>query len=223
MPSELEYQAMSKVITNRNKNKKWIKRAKNPKKHIQNPDGTGSTHRMAYATIDNNRGVVFPTIKRNKEGKLKELSDDEAYENARKGEGVVLPTEDFARYYSEKGYKESTGLLDRKTSPQIDLKPDKKMNKVMKFKKGTRGFPNGKPKKKVKMYKDGTKGFSTSDASKVLTGISALSGNEKVGKVAQIANSGLSILNTIGGFRKGSKSVSTQMKYKCGTRGMKMK
>ena len=33
------------------KDSNWLKRAKNPTKSISNPDGTSSTHRMAYAEI----------------------------------------------------------------------------------------------------------------------------------------------------------------------------
>ena len=252
MPSDLEYQAMSKVVTNRNKNKKWVKRAKDPKYHVQNEDGTGSTHRTAHGEIEDGRGIVYPTIKKGEDGKLVEMNTDEARDNSfYNKEGVVLPTVDFAEYYSEKGYKESTGLLDKKTIPQNDLKPKNKMG-YKQFRKGTMGFPNGRPKKKVKMYPGGTKGskmekpqvtyegFDTmkinkpnsyskekslnpQDLSSAVSAVAAMSGNEKVQKASQIANNGLSILGSFGAFRKGSKNVSTKMKYKCGTRGMKMK
>ena len=75
------------------------------------------------------------------------------------------------------------------------------MNKVMKFKKGMGGFPNGKPKKKVKMYQDGA----------------------KAGQIVDKIDKGISLAKTMGIFRKGAKAMSTQMKYKCGAKSTKMK
>jgi len=82
------------------------------------------------------------------------------------------------------------------------------MNKVMKFKKGMGGFPNGKPKKKVKMYQDGAKAGQMVD---------------KIDKGLDVVNKGMSLAKTMGVFRKGAKAMSTQMKYKCGAKSTKMK
>jgi len=92
-----------------------------------------------------------------------------------------------------------------------------------KFKKGVSGFPNGRPKNKTKIYRNGTGGFNLNDAAKINAGIGAMSKDESgnTQKVTDLVGSGLSIASSI--FRKGvkGKKVSTQMKYRCGTKGMK--
>jgi len=129
MPNDLEYKAMSKVVSNRNKNKKWVKRANDPKRRsLPNDDGTTSTHMMASGELDDNRGFVTPTIIADKSGKLERFEGDERINKAiHKGfknkEAVVLPTTKFAKYYSKKGYKESTRMNEEESFDKRSKKP----------------------------------------------------------------------------------------------------
>lgn len=100
------YREMSKVISQRNKNKNWVERGLNPNDFpfIENEDGTQSTHKLAYSTFDDG-AMVFPTIIQNEDKTLKEfLSVDDAYNHAMENNtGVFIPNWDLAKYYSENG------------------------------------------------------------------------------------------------------------------------
>lgn len=80
-------------------------RWKNPQgAPIQNPDGTISTHKMAYGESDG-QFVVYPTIFP-EAGKLKEYPPGEAFRRAIKtGDIIPFNTEDEARWFSSGGYK----------------------------------------------------------------------------------------------------------------------
>lgn len=102
----LEYEVMSKVLSQRNKHLNWIKRGLNPDDYpkIYNEDGSFSTHKLAYSTNDNGEAYVYPTIIQNDKGELEQLSDDEAWEYAKKTKtAMVIPNIKLAEYYSKNG------------------------------------------------------------------------------------------------------------------------
>jgi len=101
-----EYEAMSKVLSQRNKSLNWVERGLNPDKYgkIDNGDGTFSTHRLAYSTGDNGEAYVYPTIIQNDKGELEQLDDDAAWEYAMKTKtAMVVPSVRLAEYYSQNG------------------------------------------------------------------------------------------------------------------------
>jgi hypothetical protein len=105
-----EYESMSKVITNRNKDLDWVDRAINPDKYpIDNQNeftdegGKIISHRLAYATGDEGEAYVYPTVIY-KDGRLIQLSDNEAMENSmREGQSIKIPNTKLAEYYSQNG------------------------------------------------------------------------------------------------------------------------
>lgn len=101
-----EYEAMSKVLSQRNKSLNWVERGLNPDKYgkIDNGDGTFSTHRLAYSTGDNGEAYVYPTIIQNDKGELEQLDDDAAWDYAMKTKtAMVVPNVKLAEYYSQNG------------------------------------------------------------------------------------------------------------------------
>lgn len=101
-----EYKAMSKVLSQRNRNLNWVDRGLNPDKYpvIENEDGTISTHRLAYSTGDNGEAYVYPTIIQNDKGELEELDSDSAWEYAKRTKtAMVVPNIKLAEYYSQNG------------------------------------------------------------------------------------------------------------------------
>ena len=69
----LEYESMSKVLTERNRHLNWIDRGLNPDKYpvMNNEDGTVSTHLLSYVTGDNGEAYIYPTIIQQEDGSLK--------------------------------------------------------------------------------------------------------------------------------------------------------
>ena len=101
-----EYELMSKVLSERNKSLNWVERGLNPNNYprIDNDDGTFSTHRLAYSTGDNGEAYVYPTIIQQEDGSLKQLSDKEAWEYAKRTKtAMVIPDVKLAEYYSKNG------------------------------------------------------------------------------------------------------------------------
>lgn len=102
----LEYEAMSKVLSQRNKNLNWVERGLNPDNYpiINNEDGTYSTHKLAYSTGDNGEAYIYPTIIQNDKGELEQLSDEDAWEYAVKTKtAMVVPNIKLAEYYTRNG------------------------------------------------------------------------------------------------------------------------
>ena len=101
-----EFEAMSKVLSQRNKHLNWVDRGLNPDKYpkIDNQDGTFSTHRLAYSTGDNGEAYVYPTIIQNDKGELEQLDDNAAWEYARNTKTAMrIPNVKLAEYYSQNG------------------------------------------------------------------------------------------------------------------------
>lgn len=81
---------------------------------IDNGDGSVSTHRMAYGEADG-KFVAYPTIVQQKDGKLVQLGDNEAFDFAMKNkEYRSFDKEDDAASYAEGGYKKFWGLGEKK-------------------------------------------------------------------------------------------------------------
>ena len=102
----IEFEAMSKVLSQRNKHLNWVDRGLNPDKYpkIDNQDGTFSTHRLAYSTGDNGEAYVYPTIIQNDKGELEQLDDKAAWEYAKKTKTAMrVPNVKLAEYYSKNG------------------------------------------------------------------------------------------------------------------------
>lgn len=102
----IEFEAISKVLSQRNKHLNWVDRGLNPDKYpkIDNQYGTFSTHRLAYSTGDNGEAYVYPTIIQNDKGELEQLDDNAAWEYAKKTKTAMrIPNVKLAEYYSKNG------------------------------------------------------------------------------------------------------------------------
>lgn len=81
----------------------FVQRIKDPNRaYITNPDGTVSTHRLAYAT-DGNDAIVYPEIQ-NIGGSLVEVPRDMAYQSAVDGGDTLHMTPKQAKWFT-KNYK----------------------------------------------------------------------------------------------------------------------
>lgn len=99
-------QQRSDQLTKKYMNLDWVERAVKPSKYkgleIKNEDGSVSTHKLSYAEVDG-QFWVYPTIVL-KEGKLVELSDDEAFQHAKNTKSYIpVNDEKLAEYYSQNG------------------------------------------------------------------------------------------------------------------------
>ena len=126
---ELSLSKISKVITNRNKNLEFVDRAINYDKSvkpIKNDDGSYSTHSLAYAEIEDGKYIIYPTVVRDKNtNKLIRLKPNEAYDYAIKNnEYITVNSKDVAEYYTKKGFKESTSLLEKFEEHMKDLEKE---------------------------------------------------------------------------------------------------
>jgi len=104
--NSLEYDLMSRVISNRNKNLNWVKRGLNPNDYpkILNKDGSYSTHKLAYSTGDRGEAYVYPTIIQNSKGQLEQLNIQDAEDHAIKSKtDIMIPNIKLAKYYSQNG------------------------------------------------------------------------------------------------------------------------
>ena len=88
------------------------KRISDPnRKHITNPDGSISTHKMISFEADG-KYFAAPTIVEI-DGKLIELNSDDAIDYAFKNnEYKIFPSDSLAKAYAEGGYKKGTNMLD---------------------------------------------------------------------------------------------------------------
>lgn len=113
---ELQREAMSRGILQANRNLNFVQRALNPSgwPQLANPDGSYSTHRMAWGT-DDHGPVVFPTIVFDPQtNALKQLPDDEAWRHAmRSNEFIRMPNGADADWFSNNGYKLGAGILQQ--------------------------------------------------------------------------------------------------------------
>jgi len=79
MPKESE--VVHKILQ-ANREKPFVKRMfMDDYPAIQNPDGSHSTHSMAWGEADG-RNFVYPTVMMGSDGKLQRFSPDEAFDNA---------------------------------------------------------------------------------------------------------------------------------------------
>ena len=102
----IEYEAMSNVLSQRNKSLNWVERGLNPNNYptIDNGDGTFSTHRLEYKTGDNGEAYVYPAIIQQEDGSLKKLTSDEAWKYAKDTNTAMrIPNVKLAEYYSKNG------------------------------------------------------------------------------------------------------------------------
>lgn len=101
------YQALSNVLTERNKNLNFVDRYINPESYpvIQNDDNSISTHLMGYSTDDEGNAYIYPEIVY-ENNKLNKLTNDEAWNYAIENkEYIKSPSNKLANYFTEKGYK----------------------------------------------------------------------------------------------------------------------
>lgn len=106
-PVNPTYEALSKVLLNRNRNLNFVDRAINPESYpvIQNKDNTVSTHLMSYATDDNANAYVYPEIIYNN-NQLQHLSPDAAQDYAfDNNQYIKTQSPKLAEYFSSVGYK----------------------------------------------------------------------------------------------------------------------
>jgi len=89
----------------------FVQRMRDPNAPVlRNPDGSYSTHLMASATVDG-KEIAYPTIV-NIGGRLKHLSDDEAYNYAlRTGEYKVFPTRQEAEAFGQGSWKQGSAAI----------------------------------------------------------------------------------------------------------------
>lgn len=123
--SAYENELMSRVITERNKDKNFVQRALNPSAYpyIVNDDGSKTTHLMQYSTDNNGNAFVSPTVIQNELGLLSKLTPREAVQYGRKtGEEIQIPNAQLADYYS------SNGLIKHADGGQINNNLSTKYN-----------------------------------------------------------------------------------------------
>ena len=90
----------------RNSDKGFVKRILNPKAYptLPNPDGSSSTHSMAWGE-GGGKYYVYPTVIGGKRG-LRRLTDKDAWENAKKtGDLIEFSTPEEADWFSKR-YKD---------------------------------------------------------------------------------------------------------------------
>ena len=100
-----ELMAIRKILS-QNVQKDFVYRALYPEQSpkLDNGDGSVSTHSMAYATGENCRAYVYPTVVRSGNG-LVRLDKDKAWQHAAKtGEYIEVDSEAKANWLS-KNYK----------------------------------------------------------------------------------------------------------------------
>jgi hypothetical protein len=160
---EVSLQQLSKMLTERNKNIEWVDRAINYDKSLKpipdkdNP-GYYSTHLLTYSTDDEGNYIIYPMIVRQGDKLVKFDDPKEAYKHAIDNKQyIVTNSKDLAEYYTEKGFKESTGLVDKVKEHVEELEKqgyykNKKMNLMQRIKNYLRNKmqEGGEPKKDKK-------------------------------------------------------------------------
>lgn len=99
---------ISKILSE-NKNKSFVQRILNPHAYpvLQNPDGTVSTHSMAWAEANDGKFYVYPTVLTTPKGQLVRHSDDDAWKHTQAtGNFLVFDSAEEADYFS-KHYKDA--------------------------------------------------------------------------------------------------------------------
>lgn len=108
------YDALSKVLLNRNQNLNFVDRAMNPQNYpvINNSDGTYSTHKMAWDGNNDGTASVYPTIIQNPStNQLEQLSQDNAWNYAHDNNQMInVPSYHLADYFSTIGYKNESNI-----------------------------------------------------------------------------------------------------------------
>ena len=100
-----DYRKIKEVLDG-NKDKPFVKRILDPIKYpvLKNPDGTVSTHSMAWGD-EGGRYFVYPTVVQGPDGKLLRLPDDAAWRRAKiQGDRIEFKTPEDADDFS-KNYK----------------------------------------------------------------------------------------------------------------------
>ena len=123
-----ENELMSRVITQRNKDKNFVQRALNPNEYpyIVNNDGSRTTHLMQYSTDNNGNAFVSPTVIQNELGLLSKLTPIEAMQYGIKNkEEIQIPNVQLADYYS------SNGLIKHADGGQINNNLNNKYNNYL--------------------------------------------------------------------------------------------
>lgn len=117
-----------------NKNLDWVKRLYEPNApSIQVP---GEPYRSTHLMADDGNGYVYPTIIRLPNGQLKKLSEDEAFDYAKKtNTGIKLPSAE-GTWFAANGYKLGYGVMNNIGSNGIPFNDPK-------FKIDSNGNPDG--------------------------------------------------------------------------------
>lgn len=126
--SAYENELMSKVITERNKDKNFVQRALSPNDYpsIINKDGSKTTHLMQYSTDNSGNAFVSPSVVQGKLGLLSKLSPREAVQYGRKtGEEIIIPNVQLADYYA------SNGLIKHADGGRVDNNLNTKYNNYL--------------------------------------------------------------------------------------------
>jgi len=146
---EVSLQQLSKVLTERNKDKEWVDRAINYDRSLtpipdENNPGYYSTHLLGYSSDDKGNYIIYPMIVRQGDKLVKFNNPDEAYKYAMDNKQyIVTNSKDLAEYYTERGFrgfKESTGIEDKvkehvgELEKQGYYEDNKKMNFIDKIK-----------------------------------------------------------------------------------------
>jgi hypothetical protein len=125
--SAYENELMSRVITERNKDKNFVQRALNPNDYpsIINEDGSETTHLMQYSTDSNGNAFVSPSVIQNELGLLSKLTPREGAQYGRKtGEEIMIPDVQLAEYYTANGLikhgygTNSQGIMKTRMNPR---------------------------------------------------------------------------------------------------------
>jgi hypothetical protein len=152
---EVSLQQLSKVLTERNKDKEWVNRAINYDKSLapipdENNSGYYSTHLLGYSSDNEGNHYIYPMIVRQGDKLVKFNNPDEAYKYAiDNNQYIVTNSQDLAEYYTERGFKEATGVVDKVKEHVEELekqgyyKNNKKMNLIDKIKNYLRNRLSG--------------------------------------------------------------------------------
>jgi len=126
--STYENELMSRVITERNKDKNFVQRALSPNDYpsIINKDGSKTTHLMQYSTDNNANAFVSPRVVQNELGLLNKLTPREGAQYGRKtGQEIMIPDVQLADYYA------SNGLIKHADGGRIDNDLNTKYNNYL--------------------------------------------------------------------------------------------
>lgn len=110
MPPDLfksNKKAYADSVLKANQHLDWVKRLYEP--NAPSMQVPGEKYRSTHLMADDGKGYVYPTIIR-ENGKLRKLSEDEAYDYAKKNNaGIQLPQQQGS-WFAANGYKLGTGV-----------------------------------------------------------------------------------------------------------------